>query len=93
MSAAPHYPTDLSDEQWDLRQAILPPRAWHPGGRGRPPKVDMRQILNGILYLNKTSCQRRMMPKKSWPSDTILATGVRSMAISRTGDATVFGPA
>lgn len=63
MSAAPHYPTDLSDEQWDLLQAVLPPRGWHPGGRGRPPKVDMRQILNGILYLNKTGCQWRMIPK------------------------------
>ena len=63
MSAAPHYPTDLSDEQWDLLQAVLPPRGWHPGGRGRPPKVDMRQLLNGILYLNKTGCQWRMLPK------------------------------
>ena len=35
---------------------------WRPGGRGRPPKVDMRQILNGILYLNKTGCQWRMIP-------------------------------
>ena len=63
MSAAPHYPTDLSDEQWELLQAVLPPRGCHPGGRGRPPKVDMRQILNGILYLNKTGCQWRMIPK------------------------------
>jgi putative transposase len=62
MSADHHYPTDLSDEQWDLLQAVLPPRAWHPGGRGRPPKVDLRQIINGILSLNKTGCQWRMVP-------------------------------
>jgi putative transposase len=52
----------LSDEQWELLQAVLPPRAGHPGGRGRPPKVDLRQIINAILYLNKTGCQWRMVP-------------------------------
>jgi transposase len=62
MSADHHSPTDLSDEQWDLLQAMLPPRAWHPGGRGRPTKVDLRQIINGILSLNKTVWQWRMIP-------------------------------
>ena len=36
MSADHYYPTDLSDEQWDLRQAVLPQRAERAGGRGRP---------------------------------------------------------
>jgi putative transposase len=62
MSADSHYPTDLTDAQWELLQSMLPPRAWRPGGRGRPPEVDLRQIINGILYLNKTGCQWRMMP-------------------------------
>ena len=62
MSADHHYPTDLSDEQWELLQILLPPRAWQPGGRGRPPSCDLRGILNGILYLNKTGCQWRMIP-------------------------------
>jgi putative transposase len=62
MSAAYHYPTDLTDEQWELLQSFLPPRAWHPGGRGRPPSVDTRQVVDGILYLNKTGCQWRMLP-------------------------------
>jgi putative transposase len=62
MSAAYHYPTDLTDEQWDLLQSFLPPCAWHPGGRGRPPSVDTRQVVDGILYLNKTGCQWRMLP-------------------------------
>ena len=62
MSAKYHYPTDLNDEQWALLQFILPERAWHPGGRGRPPLHEVRTMINGILYLNKTGCQWRMIP-------------------------------
>jgi transposase len=64
MSADRHYPTDVTDAQWDLLQSLLPERAWHPGGRGRPPSCDVRRILNGILYLNKTGCQWRMIPQE-----------------------------
>src|SRR5262249_16902992 len=30
--------------------------------RGRPRKVDLREIVNGILYINRTSCQWRNLP-------------------------------
>lgn len=63
MSADHHAPTDLSHTQWNLLQSLLPPPAWSPGGRGRPPSVNRRNIINGILYLNKTGCQWRMIPK------------------------------
>jgi hypothetical protein len=33
MSADNHYPTDLTDEQWDLLHGLLPEPTWHPGGR------------------------------------------------------------
>jgi putative transposase len=72
MSAVHHYPTDLSDEQWDLLNCLLPQRAWRPGGRGRPPSCDMRCIVNGILYLNKTGCQWRMIPPAFGHWSTIL---------------------
>ncbi len=62
MSADYRYPTDLSDEQWDLLYPLFPQRAWQPGGRGRPPSCDVRSTVNGILYLNKTGCQWRMLP-------------------------------
>ena len=61
MCASYHYPTDLNDEQWNLIELLLPERAWQSGGRGRPP-CDLRQVMNGILSLNKTGCQWRMMP-------------------------------
>jgi transposase len=44
----------------DFFQSLLPERAWHPGGRGRPP-VDVRRVVDGILYLNKTGCQWRIL--------------------------------
>ena len=61
MSAVAHYDTDLSDEQWDLIRTLLPQPKWQPGSGGRPP-LDQRSVLNGILYLNKTGCQWRMIP-------------------------------
>lgn len=62
MSAPYQYPTDLSDDQWAFLQPYLPESTWQPGGRGRPP-CDLRCVINGILYLNKTGCQWRMIPK------------------------------
>jgi transposase len=64
MSADHHYPTDLTDEQWAVLHCLLPPRAWRLGGRGRPPSCDMRCIVNGILSLNKTGCQWRILPQE-----------------------------
>ena len=61
MSTACHYPTDVSDEQWDILQLLLPKPKWHPGGPGRKP-LELRRVLNGIFYVHKTGCQWRMMP-------------------------------
>jgi putative transposase len=61
MSTVCHYPTDVSDEQWEILQLLLPKPQWRPGGPGRKP-LDLRRVLNGIFYVNKTGCQWRMMP-------------------------------
>jgi putative transposase len=63
MCATTLYDTDLTDEPWELLQSVLPEAKWQPGGSGRPP-VDVRQALNGILYLNKTGCQWRLIPQE-----------------------------
>jgi putative transposase len=52
------YPTDLTDEQWKLVKPLIPPG--EPGGR--PRGVDMREVVNGILYLNRNGCTWRSMP-------------------------------
>ena len=61
------YPSDLTDEQWSLIVTNIPPEK--PGGR--PRTVDMRQVINGILYLNRTGCSWRMMPHDLPPWGTV----------------------
>jgi putative transposase len=70
MSACCQYETDLTDEQWEVLSLLLPAQQWHPGGPGRPP-CDRRRVLNGILYVNKTGCQWRMLPKDFGPWKTV----------------------
>jgi hypothetical protein len=38
MSTDYRYPTDLTDEPWELLQSLLPERTWCPGGPGRPQR-------------------------------------------------------
>src|SRR4051794_31046935 len=52
------YPSDLSDEQWAEIQRYIP--ACKPGGR--PRAVDMREVVNGMLYILRSGCSWRMMP-------------------------------
>jgi len=56
--ARDRYPTDLSDDQWFRIRPLLPPAK--PGGR--PPSVNLRQVVNGILYVSHCNCSWRMLP-------------------------------
>jgi putative transposase len=60
------YPSDLTDEQWRLIEPLIPPAK--PGGR--PRKVDVREVVNGILYLNRSGCSWRSLPHDfpAWPT-------------------------
>ena len=46
------YPSDLTDEQWAIVEPLIPPAKQHQRG-GHPRTVDMREVLNTILYLNR----------------------------------------
>ncbi|CAO3426090.1 transposase [Azospirillum argentinense] len=52
------YPSDLSDEEWRLVEPLIPPA--RRGGRHR--SVDLRAVLNGVLYVLETGCQWRHLP-------------------------------
>lgn len=52
------YPSDLDDAQWNAIEPLIPPAK--PGGR--PRSVNMREILNSILYVVRSGCAWRMMP-------------------------------
>src|SRR6266487_901450 len=60
------YPTDLTDPQWDCIKELIPPAK--PGGH--PRTLDMRAVVNAILYLTVTGCQWRMLPREypAWQS-------------------------
>jgi putative transposase len=61
------YPTDLSDEQWAIIESLIPP-AKHGG---RPRTVDMREVINTILFVNRTGCQWEMLPHDLLPKSTV----------------------
>lgn len=61
------YPTDLTDEQWLLIASQIPPQKHG----GRPRKVDMRQVVNGLLYQSRTGCQWRALPNDFPPWSTV----------------------
>jgi transposase len=53
------YPSDLTDPQWRLIADFLRPEA---GSRRRPLHVDLREVVNGILYLLRTGSSWRQLP-------------------------------
>jgi len=52
------YKTDMSDAQWDLLRPLLPP----PKKTGKKISADMREIVNAILYWNRTGVQWEFLP-------------------------------
>lgn len=54
-----NYPSDLTDSQWEHIKKLLP----EPSKRGRPRELDLRTVINAILYLLVSGIQWRMMPK------------------------------
>ena len=59
MEASQVYPSDLTDAQWEVLAPLVPP----PKAGGRPRRVDMRQVLNAIAYIERTGCQWRYLPQ------------------------------
>jgi transposase len=71
MTPAPavSYPTDLSDHECVILEPLLPP----PKPGGRPRSVNLRMILNGILYVLRSGCQWRLLPRAYGPWSTVYA--------------------
>jgi len=53
---------EIPDDLWNLIEPILPPDK-PPGSNGRP-RVPNRTVLNGILYVLRTGCQWKMVPRE-----------------------------
>ena len=61
------FASDLRDGEW----LMLSPLLCRPCHLGRPRKVDMREVVNAILYILRTGCQWRALPKRFPPRSTV----------------------
>jgi transposase len=61
------YPSDLTDAQWLLIEPLIPKAL--PGGR--PRSLEMRSVVNAILYLNRSGNAWRMLPRDFGPWSSV----------------------
>jgi transposase len=61
------YPSDLTDEEWTHVEPVIPPAK--VGGNRR--RVNVREVVNGIMYILSTGCQWRAIPKDLPPRSTV----------------------
>ncbi|WP_030800748.1 IS5 family transposase [Streptomyces sp. NRRL S-337] len=66
------YPSDLSDEAWELIRPVI--TAWkgrHPSVSGHEGNYGMREIVNALLYQARTGCQWRYLPHDLPPKSAV----------------------
>src|SRR5580704_15927269 len=61
------YPSDVTDEEWELMVPLIPPGKSGGGKR----TVIMREVVNGLMYVLSTGCQWRAIPKDLPPKSTV----------------------
>src|SRR3954447_6149500 len=61
------YPSDMTDREWAIIVPLLPPAR----AGGRPRTVDLRAVVDAILFIASSGCQWRMLPKDFPPRSTV----------------------
>lgn len=61
------YAHDLTGAEWAVAEPLIPPAK--PGGDSRT--VNIREVVNGLIYLLGSGCQWRDIPKDPPPRSTI----------------------
>ncbi len=61
------YPSDLTDAEWQLIEPLIPP-AKRGGGKRT---ANVREVVNGVMYVLSTGCQWRYIPKDLPPRSTV----------------------
>src|SRR5215467_11683975 len=61
------YASDVTDAEWRVLAPLMPQRR----RIGRPREVDLREVVNAILYILATGCQWRALPKDFPPRSTV----------------------
>jgi transposase len=61
------YPSDVADAEWGLIEPLIP--AGKRGGGKRTANI--REVVNGLMYVLSTGCQWRAIPKDLPPKSTV----------------------
>jgi transposase len=69
MSKPQPYPSDLTDEQWQVLRPLLPKRKM--GKAGRPRTVPQRDVIDAIFYILRSGCPWRSLPHDFPPWGTV----------------------
>lgn len=80
---AKRYPSDPTDEEWEIVKPIL--EEADPYTTGRPREVELREVLNAIFYINKTGCQWRYLPKLAVFAEVFSLLYARELLLSQMG--------
>jgi transposase len=67
---AVRYPCGLTDAEWEQVQHLFDP----PGRTGRPEKYPRRQMLDACVYVLRSGCSWRMLPKDFPPWTAVYKT-------------------
>jgi putative transposase len=67
LRAGLRYASDMTDEEWRLIARRLP----RPCRLGRPRRVDLRRVVEAILYILSSGCQWRALPREFPPYSTV----------------------
>src|ERR1700686_1947464 len=65
--AGQRYASDLTNAEW----ALIEPQMPAAKRLGRPRETELRAVLDAILYIARTGCQWRMLPKDFPPFTTV----------------------
>src|SRR5215210_6567461 len=60
------YPTDMTDAEWELARPFVDVVPSRSGQR----RVDLREVLNAVVYILGTGCPWRALPKDLPPRST-----------------------
>jgi putative transposase len=64
------YPSDLTDAQWSILEPLL--LTYEDRVRPGPPRVvALREVVNTLLYQNRTGCQWAFLPHDLLPKSTV----------------------
>jgi putative transposase len=77
------YPSDMTDREWGRLEPMIPPAK--PGGR--PRETNMREAINAILYLLRTGCPWRYLPRQGFPPRSTVYNIFRNFQKAGTWDA------